>query len=395
MRTHRRPQGFAIPAAPEFFGRVDVDSAIRRSAFGVRQTIQLDIMGLKTVWQTIKQTLADFSDDKVPRLAAALAYYTMFSLTPTLLIVIAVSGLIWGRDAVRGAITSQFSGLVGQEGGRQIETMIANASKPAAGTLALIVGIVTLIVGATGTFVQLKDALNTVWEVKLRTVPGWRGIWIMFRTYLLSFAMVLVIAFLLLATLVASAALAAIGKWLGDVLPIPLVVLQAMNLVVSFAIITLLFAAIYKVLPDVRLSWQDVWAGAAMTSLLFTLGKFALGMYLGRSAAASVYGMAGSVIVIMLWVYYASIIFLLGAEFTQVYARQWGTEIQPSALAEPASRATSARRRLRDKGSSRRGRDDVDDISREAIEARAADETWRTQNQAGRLHRSKTPNDLG
>jgi len=156
VRTHRRPQGFAIPAAPEFFGRVDVDSAIRRSAFGVRQTIQLDIMGLKTVWQTIKQTLADFSDDKVPRLAAALAYYTMFSLTPTLLIVIAVSGLIWGRDAVRGAITSQFSGLVGQEGGRQIETMIANASKPAAGTLALIIGIVTLIVGTTGTFVQLK-----------------------------------------------------------------------------------------------------------------------------------------------------------------------------------------------------------------------------------------------
>lgn len=310
------------------------------------------------VLQPVKETFSDFSSDRCPRLAAALSYYTIFSLAPLLVIVIAVAGLVWGQEAVRGELVGQFSQLIGEQGARQIETMVANASQQKGGGIALAIGIITLVIGALGVFAQLKDALNTVWEVKLKSPGGWRGIWVMVRTYLLSFAMVFVIAFLLMAALVASTALAAVGKWMGNVLPLPEVALHALNLVLSFAVITVLFAAIFKILPDVQISWRDVWAGAAVTALLFTLGKYALGLYLGRSSAASVYGAAGSVVIIMLWVYYASLIFLLGAEFTQVYARRWGSRIQPSAWAERVEVADRARQGMRPQQKFAAGRDE-------------------------------------
>ena len=293
---------------------------------------------VKRLWEPVAETFSDFSSDRCPRLAAALSYYTIFSLAPTLIIVIAVAGLVWGREAVQGELMTQFAGMVGEEGGKQIETMVVNASRqPRTGTIALILGIVTLLFGALGVFTQLKGALNTVWEVQLKSPGGWRGIWLMIRTYLLSFAMLLVIAFLLLASLVVSTALSAAGKWMSGMLPLPEGAMYALNMVISFAVVALLFAAIFKILPDVKMSWRDVWVGALVTAALFTAGKFALGMYLGRSAAVSMYGAAGSGIIILLWVYYASMIFLLGAEFTQVYSRRWGSRIEPSPWAESVS----------------------------------------------------------
>ena len=243
-------------------------------------------------------------------------------------------GLVWGHKAVSGALVQQMSGLVGEQGGRQIETIIKNASDTKSGIIATIIGVVTLILGATGVFLQLKDALNTVWEVKVKPIHRLKGVWNVVRNRALSLGVVLVIGFLLLASLVVSAAITALGTWMNDVLPMPGAVLQAINFIVGFTIIMFLFAVIFKWLPDVKIAWRDVWAGAAATALLFSIGKFALGLYLGRSAVGSVFGAAGSVIVILLWIYYASIIFLLGAEFTQVYARRWGTRIEPSPLAE-------------------------------------------------------------
>lgn len=297
----------------------------------------------KKIWAPIGETFSDFSSDRCPRLSAALSYYTIFSLAPLLIIVISVAGLIWGREAVQGELMAQFSDLIGEQGAGQIETMVANASsQPRAGVIALVVGIATLLFGAIGVFTQLKDALNTVWEVKLKSPGGWRGVWLMIRTYLLSFAMLFVIIFLLLASLVVSTALSAAGRWMSEALPLPEGMMYALNLAISFAVITLLFAAMFKILPDVKIAWRDVWVGAAVTAALFTAGKFALGLYLGRSAAVSVYGAAGALIIILLWVYYASMIFLLGAEFTQVFARRWGSRIEPAPWAQPVDQAERA-----------------------------------------------------
>lgn len=278
----------------------------------------------------IRDTFRNFSQDRVMMLAAALAYYTIFSLAPMLLIVISVAGLIWGREEVSTRIVEQFGGMIGEQGAQQIETMIQNAGQPGKSIWATIIGAATLIVGATGAFAQLKQALNIVWEVELR--PG-RGMWNTVRDRLLSFGLVLVIAFLLLATLVASAAVSAAGQWLGSRLPLPEGALHFLDAAISLAVITVLFALIFKYLPDVKIRWSDVWVGALATSVLFTIGKIALGLYLGRSAVGSVYGAAGSIVIILLWIYYASIILLLGAEFTQVYARRLGSRIEPSAIA--------------------------------------------------------------
>ena len=286
----------------------------------------------KTAWETLKQTFTEFSEDKVMRLAAALAYYTIFSLGPVLIIVISIAGLVWGGDAARGQLVAQFKGIAGEGGAQQIEAILKNANKPSQGVFAAIIGFVTLILGASGVFLQLKDSMNTVWGVKPK--PG-RGIMGTIRDRLFSFGMVVSIAFLLLATLAASTAIGALSKWMDHVLPVPAPVFAVLDLVVSTGIITLLFAAIFKWLPDVKISWRDVWMGAFATAVLFTLGKFALGMYLGRRSVASVYGAAGSLILILVWVYYSSIIFLFGAEFTQVYARGGGAEIEPSANAIP------------------------------------------------------------
>ena len=285
----------------------------------------------KDVFKLLKATVTEWQEDKVPLWAAALAYYTIFSLAPLLLIAIAIAGVVFGEDAARGEIVGQIQGLVGKEGATAIQSMIQNAHKPGSGgTIATIVGVVTLLFGASGVFGQLQDALNTIWGVKPK--PG-QGIRSFLQARFLSFAMVLVIGFLLLVSLVLSAALAAISTFFNHLLPDVAIVGQLVNFVVSFAFITLLFAGIYKFLPDVNVAWKDLWVGAATTALLFNIGKFLIGLYLGSSGATSTYGAAGSLVVILLWVFYSAQLILFGAEFTQVYAKYRGSEITPSAHA--------------------------------------------------------------
>jgi len=275
----------------------------------------------KDIWLTVKETFVEWQRDKALRLSAALSFYTVFSLAPMLIIVIAIAGQAFGREAVQGEVVAQFDNLIGREAALQVQQMIQNASDPRSGLIAAIVGTVTLIIGAIGVFGQLQDALNTVWEITPRRRPG---VWGFLRDRVLSLAMVVGIAFLLLASLVVSAGLSALGKWASGWLPASAFLLQALNFVVSLAVITLLFAVIYKVLPDIDIRWRDVMVGAGVTALLFTIGKTLIGIYLGRSSVGSVFGAAGSLAVMLVWIYYSAAVFLLGAEFTEVYTRRWG-----------------------------------------------------------------------
>lgn len=285
-------------------------------------------MKLKTITKLIKDTFTEWNEDKVPLWAAALAYYTIFSLAPLLLIVISIAGFFFGDEAARGQIVGQIQGLIGRDGAEAVQGMIQNASRPGSGgTIATVVGIVTLLFGASGVFGQLQDALNTIWEVKPK--PG-QNVRSFVQSRFLSFAMVLVIGFLLLVSLVLSAVLSGISSFFGRMVPDFVVVGQVLNFALSFGVITLLFASIYKFLPDVRMPWKDLWVGAATTALLFTIGKFLIGLYLGSSSVASTYGAAGSLVVLLLWVFYSAQILLLGAEFTQVYARHRGNPLEPS-----------------------------------------------------------------
>jgi membrane protein len=288
----------------------------------------------KQFWLLVKEAFGDWSHDRAPRLGAALAYYTVFSIVPLVIIIIAIIGLVFGEEAAHSAIMDQISGLVGEQSAAAIKDMIQRADKPASGLVSTVIAVAVLLFGAAGFFGQLKAALDTVWGVEAK--EG-RGIWGFVKDNFLSFAAVLGTAFLLLVSLVLSTALAAMGKWLGAVLPLPEGVLQLFNFLISFAVITGLFAMIFKVLPEARIAWPDVWMGAAMTALLFTIGKFAIGLYLGKSNVASAYGAAGSLVVVLVWVYYSAQILLFGAEFTQVYANRMGERLQPTADAKVVS----------------------------------------------------------
>jgi membrane protein len=266
----------------------------------------------------LKQTISEFGNDKAPRLGAALAYYTIFSLAPLLLIVIAISGLAFGHDAAQNKIFEQLRGVLGPAAAASVQDMVANAAKPKSGTVATIIGIVTLIFGASGVFGQLKDALNTIWDVEPKAGGG---MMILVKDRFLSFAMVLGVGFLLLVSLVIDTAITAIGTYAGDHLPGGDVLWHAAELVFSLCVITVLMGMIFRLLPDLKIEWRDVWLGAAITSFLFVLGKFALGIYFAKSAVGSSFGAAGSLVIILLWVYYSAQIVLFGAEFTQVYAR--------------------------------------------------------------------------
>ena len=281
----------------------------------------------KEFWPLLKAAAADWSHDRAPRLGAALAYYTVFSIVPLLIVIIAIIGLVFGQEAAQGAIIEQISNLVGEQSAAAIKDMIERAEKPTAGIVSTLVAVVVLLSGAAGLFGQLKAALDTVWGVEAK--EG-RGIWGFIKDNFLSFATVLGTAFLLLVSLILSAALAAMGKWFGNLLPVPEAVLQIVNFLLSFAVITGLFAMIFKILPEAHIAWPDVWMGAAITSFLFTIGKFAIGLYLGKSHVASGFGAAGSLVVMLVWVYYSAQILLFGAEFTQVYANRFGEHIQPS-----------------------------------------------------------------
>ncbi|RPI49013.1 MAG: YihY/virulence factor BrkB family protein [Chloroflexi bacterium] len=294
---------------------------------------------LKKLWELLKGTFEEWKEDKVSRLAAALSYYTIFSLPGLLLIIVAVAGFFLGQESVREDLMSQVGSVVGDDGAEAIGTMLSNAGWDRdAGVVAVVVGIVTVIVAATGAFTQLQEALNTVWEVA--PAPG-AGILQTLQKRFLSFSLILGIAFLLLVSLVVSTALAGLGNFLEDMFPGAAWLIQILNVVISFAVITLLFALMYKYLPDAEIALKDVFIGAALTTLLFTVGKFALGFYLGRSSATSAYGAAGSLVLILLWIYYSAQIFLFGAEFTQVYARKHGSRVVPD---EDAVRVTEAQR---------------------------------------------------
>jgi membrane protein len=292
-----------------------------------------DQVSLKVIWKLLSATYMKWSEDHAQGLGAALAFYTVFSLAPLLLIVIAIAGLVFGQEAAEGQIIGQIQGLVGEESAKAIQGILENVRKPATGLIATALAIITLLFGATGVFAQLQEALNTIWGVENKEGLGILQI---LRTRFLSFMTVLGSGFLLLASLVLSAGLAAIGHKLEYLLPGPEPLIQVINFLVSFGVITVLFAMIYKMLPDVSIQWSDVWIGAGMTSLLFTIGKFLIGLYLGKSDVGVVYGAAGSLIIILLWVYYAAQIFLLGAEFTAVYASSHGSRLETSKNAMPA-----------------------------------------------------------
>lgn len=292
-------------------------------------------MKWQAIFRLLRETIAEWQNDKVPLLAAALAYYTVFSIAPLLIIAIAIAGAFFGEEAARGEIIDQIKGLVGQQGAEAIQSMLQNTQQPSANSgLATLFGIVTLLIGATGVFGQLQDALNIIWDVKPK--PG-VGLKVFLLSRLLSFAMVLVIGFLLLVSLLLSAILAAISHYFGDLIPGFQFVGQLLNFTLSFVVITLLFAAIYKVLPDVKVPWQNLWLGAIVTALLFNAGKSLIGLYLGNSAVSSTYGAAGSLVVILIWIFYSAQILLLGAEFTHVYSRHRGTPIRPTRYAVRAS----------------------------------------------------------
>jgi membrane protein len=278
-------------------------------------------------WSLLRETATDWINDHAPRLGAALAYYTVFSIVPLLVIVIAMIGLVFGQEAAQSYILEQIKSIVGHQSAEAIKEMIQHANKPSTGIVATIIAVATLLLGASGLFGQLQDALNTIWGVERK---GGGGIWGMIKDRFLSFMAVLGTGFLLLVSLVLSAALSAIGKWFGGWLPGHEVLLQGLNFLISFAVITGLFAMMFKVLPDARIAWNDVWIGAVMTAFLFTVGKFLIGLYLGKSDVASAYGAAGSLVIVLVWVYYSAQILLFGAEFTQVYANQAGSRIVPA-----------------------------------------------------------------
>lgn len=284
-------------------------------------------VNLKTVISLLKETFTQWQKDKAPTLAAALAYYTVFSLAPLLIIVIALVGLVFGEDAARGQIVGQLQSLIGKDGAQTVQELILKASEPKSGMIATLVGIATLLWGASNVFTNLKDALNTIWNV---SPPPGRGIWGFLQDRVLSFAMILGIGFLLLVSLVISAVLAVISSWLNGLLHLPVGIWQIVDFALSFGVVTMLFALIYKLLPDVELAWNDVWIGAGITSLLFTIGKSLIGAYLGSSGIASTYGAAGSFVIILLWINYSAQILFLGAEFTQVWANRYGSKMRSS-----------------------------------------------------------------
>jgi membrane protein len=295
-------------------------------------------MQARSIFSLLKEAFKEWQEDEALQLGAALAYYTIFSIAPMLLVVIGIAGLAFGREAVQGQIVGQIQGLVGRDGAEAIQTMIANAGRHEGGLLATLIAFVTILFGATGVFTQMQTTLNHIWDVKPKPNQGIKGL---LRARAAAFGMLLGIGFLLLVSLVLSTALAAMDSYVVGLLPGAEVILRALGFVVSFAVVTLLFAMIFRFLPDVKIQWRDVMFGAAVTALLFTIGKFLIGLYLGNSSVASVYGAAGSLVIILLWAYYSSQILFFGAELTQVWARHRGSHIVPDKHAVPADRKMS------------------------------------------------------
>ena len=295
--------------------------------------MNLKSIRLPTLPGLMLDAVKSWSKDEVPRLGASLAYYTLFALSPTLIIAIAIAGSVYGEEAVRGQIVGEMSGLIGRQGAEAVQSLLQGAHQDRTGGFAVIVGTITLLIASSGAFLELQHALNKIFRVKTDAKKS--GITRLLVSRLRSFGLVVSIGFLLLVSLIVSAALAAISTRIQNTQLIGTFLPQAFNMVVSLAVMTLLFGLIYRFLPDVRLAWRDVWTGSFVTSLFFSIGKSLIGLYLGHSSVASSYGAAGSVVIILVWVYYSAQIILLGAEFTRVYAehRHGGASPPPNNLA--------------------------------------------------------------
>lgn len=292
------------------------------------------IAALGLPWRRARGVWRRFNDDDALRLAASLAFYSIFSLAPLLVIVVAIAGLVFGDEAVSGRLSSELRGFMGHQSAETLQSMVESARKPTDSVVAMIVGIATMLFGASGVFTQLRDALNRVWDVDGEPEHGWRSVVI---GRFLSFAMVLCIGFLLLVSLVITTLLDALNERLSASLPLPGAIWQAIHFVVSLGVITLLFALMFRYLAETSPKWRDTWRGAVLTALLFSGGRHVLGLYLARESTASAYGSAGSVVVILMWVYFSAITVLVGAEFIQVLADE-----RPSGA---GARAAAARRR--------------------------------------------------
>ena len=297
---------------------------------------------LHSWWPLLVQAYNAWSEDRVLRFSAALAYYAIFSMAPLVIIAVSAAGLFFGEQAARGEIFQQIERLIGPKAAIEIQAIIQASSDKPKSALATLIGLGTLIIGASGVFAQLKDALNAIWGVRLKKNAG---ITSMIKDYVLSFSIVLAIGFLLIISLLFSAALQAMTTYMKGIMPLPSFAAPLAELT-SFALLTVLFALIYKVLPDVEIGWRDVWTGAVFTSIFFAIGKFLIGLYLGTSSVASSFGAAGALILILTWVYYSTTIFLFGAEFTKVYAREYGCGIHPSHNAEMITAAARSEQGL-------------------------------------------------
>jgi len=298
----------------------------RRNTSPMSQAEHASATRLSALFGLVKATATDWVDDQAPRLAAALAYYALLSLAPLIVLALAIAGLAVDEEAARGGIARELSGLVGTAGAEAVEGIVRNAKAPAAGIVGTVLGVIVLLFGASGVFGELESALDAIWEVAPR--PG-RGIKGLIFDRLFSFAMVMGVAFLLLVSLIMSTVLAAVGRVLSGALPGGEGVWQIANFAISLAVVTGLFALTFKTVPHAKVAWRDVGVGAFVTALLFTLGKSLIGLYLGKASIASAYGAAGSLVVLVIWVYYSASILLLGAEFTQVYASRYGSRIEP------------------------------------------------------------------
>lgn len=283
-------------------------------------------MKLYAIWKLLKETFVQWQQDRVPILAAALAYYMVFSLAPMLIIAVAVASFVIGKEAAQEQLAIQLQQFIGSEAAQSIQTLIQERYQPQSGLIATIVAIATLFFGATTVFAQLKVALNIIWGVTPKPERGFLN-FLMARS--LSVLMIVAIGFLLLVSLVFSSVLAGLSEWLDQWMDTPANIWRWTDLSVSFIVVTLLFSAIYKILPDAKVAWSDVWVGSTLTSILFTLGKWGISLYLGHSSVKSFYGAAGSFVILLLWIFFTAQILLIGAEFTQVWANRYGETIRP------------------------------------------------------------------
>jgi membrane protein len=309
---------------------------------------------IKNGWTILKSALNGFIDDKALKYSASLAYYTIFSIAPLLLLVISMASIFLGKDAIQGKVFSEINGLVGNDAAKQIQDMIKHLEMSGKSTISVVIGVVVLIIGATSVFAEIQESINIIWQVRPKPKKGWLKL---VKDRLLSSSLIVALGFLLLVSLLLNGVLLAVSEQLKLYLPnITVNIFNLINLVISFMVIALLFGVIFKVLPDVKIGWKDVRSGAIFTALLFMIGRLVIGIYIKESATTSTYGAAGSLIIILLWVYYSAVILYFGAEFTRAYADFRGVKIEPADFAvhieqKEEKEYKGARRKIKSKAS--------------------------------------------